>query len=71
MAEDRPPISPEDLKQVLDRLNDVLGEAARLRKEVIRQLSEQRGRQQQVPSKGPRKATRRKASGKDSVSRKR
>ena len=51
MADDRPPISPEDLKQVLDRLNEVLGEAARLRKEVMRQLSEQRGRQQQVPSK--------------------
>ena len=51
MPEERTPITPEDLRQVLERLNDVLGEAARLRKEVIRQLSEQRGRQQQVPSK--------------------
>jgi hypothetical protein len=40
-------ISSEDLKQVLDRLNDVLAEAARLRKEVIRQLGEQRAAQQQ------------------------
>lgn len=47
MADERTPITAENLKQVLDRLNDVLGEAARLRKEVIRQLSEQRGHQQQ------------------------
>ena len=47
MAQDPPPIDPDDLRQVLDRLDDVLGEAARLRKEVIRQLSEERGRQQQ------------------------
>ena len=44
---DGTPISAENLKQVLDRLNDVLAEAARLRKEVIRQLGEQRGAQQQ------------------------
>ena len=44
---DGSPISAENLKQVLDRLNDVLAEAARLRKEVIRQLSEQRDAQQQ------------------------
>ena len=30
MADDRTPISPEKLKQVLDRLNDVLAEAALL-----------------------------------------
>ena len=47
MAQDPPPIDPDDLRQVLDRLDDVLGEAARLRKEVIRQLSEERGRHQQ------------------------
>jgi len=46
MADDGP-ISSEQLKQVLDRLNDVLAEAARLRKEVMRQLGEQRARQQQ------------------------
>ena len=47
MADERTPITAENLKQVLDRLNDVLTEAARLRKEVIRQLSDQRRRQQQ------------------------
>ena len=55
MADERSPITAEDLKQVLDRLNDVLGEAARLRKEVIYQLSEQRGRQQQNLGRKPRK----------------
>jgi len=44
---DESPISSDKLRQVLDRLNDVLGEAARLRKEVIRQLGEQRALEQQ------------------------
>ena len=44
---DGTPINAENLKQVLDRLNDVLAEAARLRKEVMRQLGEQRAGQQQ------------------------
>ena len=44
---DENPISSEHLREVLDRLNDVLVEAARLRKEVIRQLGEQRAGQQQ------------------------
>ena len=56
---DSTPISADNLKQVLDRLNEVLAEAARLRKEVIRQLGEQRADQQQHlserPSAGPRK----------------
>ena len=47
MADDGTPISAENLRQVLDRLNDVLAEAARLRKEVMRQLGDQRARQQQ------------------------
>jgi hypothetical protein len=51
---DGTPINSEHLKQVLDRLNEVLAEAARLRKEVIRQLGEQRAGQQQHLS-GPRK----------------
>jgi hypothetical protein len=42
MADTRTPISAEHLKQVLDRLDDVLAEAARLRTEVVRQLTEQR-----------------------------
>jgi hypothetical protein len=58
MAEEQSPITSEHLKQVLDRLNDVLAEAARLRKEVVRQLSEQRGRQQQHVSTKKRKTPR-------------
>lgn len=60
MADDRAPISPEKLKQVLDRLNDVLSEAARLRTEVMRQLTEQRAAAQQQLSPGKRKAARHK-----------
>jgi len=48
MADDRTPITPEKLKDVLDKLNEVLGEAARLRKEVMRQLSDQRASDQQL-----------------------
>ena len=44
-AEDTP--NSEPLKQVLDRLNEVLAEAAKLRNQVIRQLNEQRAGQQQ------------------------
>ena len=50
MADDRTPVTPEKLKDVLDKLNEVLGEAARLRKEVIRQLSDQRASDQQLLS---------------------
>jgi arsenate reductase-like glutaredoxin family protein len=46
-ADERTPITSEKLKEVLDKLNDVLAEAARLRKEVIRQLADQRASQQQ------------------------
>jgi hypothetical protein len=60
MADDRTPISPEKLKQVLDRLNDVLSEAARLRSEVMRQLTEQRAAAQQHLSPRTRKAARHK-----------
>ena len=48
MADDRTAITPERLKDVLDKLNDVLAEAAQLRKEVIRQLSDQRASEQQL-----------------------
>jgi len=61
-ADDGSPISSDKLRQVLERLNDVLAEAARLRKEVIRQLGTQKASQQQHLSsggarKGKRKAT--------------
>jgi hypothetical protein len=60
MADDRTPSSPEKLKQVLDRLNDVLSEAARLRSEVMRQLTEQRNAAQQHLSPRTRKTAQRK-----------
>ena len=44
-AED--PLNAEALKQVLERLNEVLAEAAKLRTQVVRQLNEQRADQQQ------------------------
>ncbi len=47
MTDDRTPITPEKLKEVLDRLNEVLAEAAKLRKAVVRQLSDQRASDQQ------------------------
>jgi hypothetical protein len=52
MPDDGTPITSEHLKQVLDRLNDVMAEAARLRKEVMRQLGEQRAGQRQQISGG-------------------
>jgi hypothetical protein len=56
MADDeRTPITSEKLKGVLDKLNDVLAEAARLRKEVIRQLSQQRASQQPYVSAAPKR----------------
>ena len=59
MADDRTPVTSEHLKQVLDRLDDVLAEAARLRKAVVRQLTEQRaGQQQHVTTRKPKRATR-------------
>ena len=62
MADDTPP-GVDALKQVLDRLNDVMAEAARLRKEVIRQLDEHRaGQQQQLSSGRKRKASKPRAS---------
>jgi hypothetical protein len=60
MADDRTPNSPEKLKQVLDRLNDVLSEAARLRTEVMRQLTEQRAAVQQHLSPRKHKTARQK-----------
>lgn len=46
---DRQLLTPERLEQLLAKLNDVMDEAARLRREVSRQLVEQRrGTQQQL-----------------------
>jgi hypothetical protein len=60
MADERTPITPENLKEVLERLNDVLEEAARLRKDIIRQLSDQRAghRQHLSPARKRKKPSR-------------
>jgi hypothetical protein len=60
MADDRTSMSPDKLKQVLDRLNDVLAEAARLRTELMRQLTEQRAGALQHLSPRQRKTARHK-----------
>ena len=44
---DRQLLTPERLAQLLEKLNDVMAEAARLRREVSRQLVEQQGTVQQ------------------------
>jgi hypothetical protein len=60
---DGTPLNEENLRQVLDRLNDVMTEAARLRKEVMRQLGEQRaGQQQHLSGSRKRKTTSRRKS---------
>jgi hypothetical protein len=60
MADEETPITSENLKIVLAGLDDVLAEAARLRKEVIRQLSDQRAsqRQQLSPTRKRKRASR-------------
>jgi len=54
----RQPLPPERLREVLERLNEVLAEAARLRDEVTRQIEEQHFEQQQHLSAGARKRKR-------------
>ena len=56
MASDRQPLTPERLAQLLDKLTDVMDEAARLRREVTRQLSEQRRSVQQKVTPARRRA---------------
>ena len=58
---DGTPLNAESLREVLDRLNDVMAEAARLRKEVMRQLGDQRASlQQHLSGARKRKAARKK-----------
>jgi hypothetical protein len=62
MPDKRQTLPPERLREVLDRLNEVLAEAERLRDEITRQINEQHAEQQQhvshggKPKKRPRKA---------------
>jgi hypothetical protein len=57
----RMPLSPDELAELLRRLDEVMDEAQRLRQQVTRQLAEQRGSQQQritLPASRRRKSTR-------------
>jgi hypothetical protein len=55
MADERAPLTTENLREVLDRLNDVLEEAASLRKDVVRQLTEQGSADRQRISPAPKR----------------
>ena len=44
---DHDPLTPERLSELLNRLDEVMTEAARLRREITRQLNNQRRDQQQ------------------------
>ena len=55
----RQPLTTDRLREVLDRLNDVLTEAERLRDEITRKLADQQHDQQQyLAPGGPKKRTR-------------
>lgn len=55
MPDRRVPLTPERLATLLDKLDDVMAEAARLRREVTRQLFEQRRGLQQTSGSSRRK----------------
>ena len=46
MGEDTP-LTPERLSELLSRLDDVMADAARLRRQITRQLNEQQRQEQQ------------------------
>lgn len=54
----RQTLPPERLREVLDRLNDVLAEAVRLRDEITRQIQTNHHDERQVLSKGGRAGAR-------------
>jgi hypothetical protein len=53
MAEERQTLGPEALAALLVKLDEVMVEAERLRREVSRQLAEQRADQQQRVTQPP------------------
>jgi hypothetical protein len=44
---DNAPLTPERLSELLSRLDDVMSDAARLRKQITRQLNDRRRQDQQ------------------------
>lgn len=57
MADDTP-LTPDRLSEILSRLDDVMTEAARLRKEITGQLNDQRQRDQQKVTRAHSRRTR-------------
>jgi hypothetical protein len=55
MADERQTLGPEALSALLVKLDEVMAEAERLRREVSRQLAEQRADQQQRITQPPRR----------------
>ena len=55
MADERTTLGPEALSALLMKLDEVMVEAERLRREVSRQLAEQRAGQQQRITQPPRR----------------
>ena len=47
MGDNDPPLTPERLSELLTRLDEVMTDAARLRRQITRQLNTQRRDQQQ------------------------
>ena len=56
---DRRDLTPERLSMLLQKLNEVMVEASRLRREVTRQLDEQRGSIQQKVTPARKRAAKR------------
>lgn len=55
---DRPALTPERLAELLSRLDEVMIDAARLRKEVSRQLTDLRRKEPPKPPPGRRRTVR-------------
>ena len=59
MTDAAKPLSPEELSDLINKLDSVMAEAAKLRAQVSRQLAEYRDAQQSVTSREPRRKRRR------------
>jgi hypothetical protein len=63
MPGDRKPVTPEELRALLDSLDQVMADAEALRRDVNRQLSSDRKSQQQTLSPASHRARGRRPSG--------
>jgi hypothetical protein len=55
---EKPKLTKSQYAEALDRLDQVMEEAARLRREITKQMSEQRARDPQTPMRPPRRRVR-------------